>query len=191
MGQRFGIQRNEHAANAIKVVREGGTRGQQNRALMDKVMLTGAQAGVGAIGHIIEADRSIERQDTNRRRDIMGNAIADQTKLAGQQDQIRKSSQQYAGPDYQAPTDNQRPMPDWMGEGGEATPEALKASADLAISRQKTNVSALGQSVGGYDTPDGIETQHQAAGSAARDMATGDGIMKMGGMMNSLPRVRR
>lgn len=182
-------------AEATKVIRAGQTPRQLNAALLRKAILTAGLATVDAAGHTMQGVSSInaqrERTENRNKSALMQNSIRGATLEANAQDRTRAESQQYAAGEYTPPTDNQRPMPEWLGEGGEATPEALKAGADSAIERQKTNMAAQGQAVGGYDSPDGIEAQHQASTSQARDMRTGDGIMKMGGMMNSLPRTRR
>ncbi len=176
-----------HMAEAIKMLRAGQTRGQQNRALLDKVLVTGATAGIGAIGHAIEANKSLELQENQHKATIMRDAIDDQSRRAGSeaaQDRLtRASSEQYASPEYTPPSpDDQRygGAPAWL--------EDVQGAADTAKQNQRTNASAAGVAIGGYHTPEGAEQSSANANAQFRDIGTSQDMMKMGGMMNSQAR---
>ncbi len=178
---------NRHMAQAIAALRAGQTKPQRERAFLDKVLLTGAGTAIGTVGHLIDAKESTDLQANQKKAGIMRDAIRDQSKLSGEQDAIRKNSQQYASPDYAGPS----AMDERYGQPPAWLTQHIQSEANGALDNQSTNAGAAGVAVGGYDTPDGIANTANTAGQQAHDYAEFKNIAATGGMMNSLPRVQR
>ena len=74
-------------ARAIATLRAGKSRGQQNQAFMDKVILHGGTAALGAMANAAKGAESFsasqEREENARKSGIMSRAITHQTARAG------------------------------------------------------------------------------------------------------------
>lgn len=187
------MRRSEDMARAIANIRAGNTRGQKNQAFMDRAILTGATATIGAMGHAAEGAESKrmqeDRADEASKRGIMERAISQQTARAGNEARIGKESEQYASADYTGnPETDGRPVPQWLkdDQGASQTPYAIPEQASGALASQRLNSSAGDAQFGGYNTAVGLANSADAEGKLTRDIARAKG-----GMMGSLDRVPR
>lgn len=194
---RYEQRRSGDMARAIATLRAGKSRGQQNRALMDKIMFTGAQTAIGAMGHAAQGAESSalqrEQADNDSKRGIMSRAIQSQTVRVGNEARIGKEAQQYAAPDYAGdPAADGRPVPQWLKEEQDGAAHVdMSLAGSSALANQRANASATNTTFGGYDTPDGIKNRNDNADMLTRDIATARaGIDEGGGMQRSLPRTR-
>ncbi len=182
-------------ARAIATLRAGQSRSQQNQALADKALLAGAQAGIGTVGHVIDATRSEKLQKEQRQRSIMSGAIDDATRKAG----LARIEAAKPSPDYVSnaavETQGAHDLPSWLSQAqGQPVsgPDYIKEAAKSASDNQNVNIAAAGANIGGYRTPSGADDIDVDSDGRAADIQTGKNIMKatqhMGGMMGSLAR---
>ncbi len=179
----------------IHDLRNGQTSGQKRRAFNDKVGWTVLQAGIGALGHTIEAGESTKLQGEQSKRDVMRQAIANATK----QDAAMRSAprvpnappkEDFTSDEYglsQAPLAKAQALPSYADQ----MDGAVKASQ----ANQKLNSAAAGASIGGVRPPGGLDDTHNDSELRAGDIMTGQSIMKDagagGGMQQSLRRTIR
>ncbi len=190
---RYNMQRSEEMARAIHNLRIGNTKGQIDRALMDKIIVTGAQAGLGAVGHVMEGQSSEALQE-KQRNEQRARAAAGALKSAPlPPSTIPKEN--YSVDEYG--------LPRQMGPGGPGydkqmnsavqggNPDWLKSKAEEADNNQALNMAAAGANIGGYRTPAGAEASDADSDMRAANLQTGKNILDstehMGGMMSSLP----
>ena len=184
---------NRHMAEFIRMLRAGETRGQQRQALMDRAMMVGATAGIGAIGHALEGRESVRATgERNAARAASAQKVSD----AG----IRQSSEQYAAPDYDpskaSAMGHTADVPAWLTAAQGESPGDIQAQAKEATDTQAMNKAAAGAPIGGIRTPGALDSSGQEADVRAADISTGKNLMNAadtmddthGGMARSLRR---
>jgi hypothetical protein len=185
MAQRHAMVHDPNMAQAIKVLRAGGSRSQQNRAMADKALLAAGTMGLTAAGGIYSGIQSEKLQAKNAAKTQAGN-------IAAEDAAIRKSAAPYAAGEYKPPAEGDQrfgQMPSWLETAqGQGDAEAVKLLANQALANQKMNVAAAGANIGGYRTPSGLTDIEDESDVRAADISTAKNMMKMGGMMNSLAR---
>lgn len=173
---------NRHMADAIKALRAGQTRGQESRALMDRIALVAGTTGVGAIGHMIEARHS-ENAQAERDASVAGAArkVSD--------DKIRASSQQYAAPDYDpgraAAMGHSADVPAWLTQAqGHAEQPLISDLAKEAQDTQQMNKAAAGAPIGGHRPPAALDAADKDSDVRAADISTGKNLMNSADVMD-------
>ncbi len=193
---RYAMQRSEEAARAAATLRAGGSRSQQNSALKDKAIFAGIQAGIGAVGHVMQAGESGSLQEEQRKRGIMEKAIQNATK----QDAAMRSAPSIpnAPPPMHVDQDEYGLQKSPSLAGAQALPsyaDQMDGAVKASQANQKLNSAAAGASIGGVRPPGGLDDTHNDSELRAGDIMTGQSIMKDagagGGMQQSLRRTIR
>lgn len=192
------MQKDSNMESAISAIRNGETRGQQNRNLREKIAFTGAQAAMTGISGYLQGRESDQLQEENKNRAKMGNAIQSQTqerdRLLQAPDDYKSNDDGSTGPEWLRtgkvehgkdwfpgePKQDQGPVD--LSLPGDHDP-FVQDAAKRAREQQGSNVAAAGASIGGYRTVQGLDDADHQSDVLAADMSTGKNLMKAGKMM--------
>jgi len=196
---RFEMRKSADMERAIQALRTGQTRSQKDRDFAIKVAGAGGIAALtGAAGYLQgrESDQLQERQASKAQ---MSGAIESQTK---ERDRLLQ-----APGDYKSYDDGSHEGPEWL-RGGKAPergkdwfpsephedqgPVELSLATDEYERNQDLNSAAAGATIGGYLTPEALNSHDLESDERAADMNNGKNLIRaagvMGGMSRSLPR---
>ncbi len=187
-------------AERIKAIREGRTEGQYQRNFNTNAIVTAAKGAAQVGGGILSGIKSKQLQKQQAEKDAaraqagkdlelsQGQERADMERVnqgAARDKSLMRSSEQYASPDYTGRTSADSTVPSWLDDSMRRY--SMEDDAKDALSRQGANDAAHDAPVGGQYTKDGAATSYGNADSQARDMQTGTGLMKSGGLAGTNP----
>lgn len=184
---RYGIKKSEEMEHAIKVLRAGQSRGQQNQALLDKVMMHGAQAGLMGANGVYQATKSDEAKEEReyaRAAEASRAALRTAPRVPNAPPVQDPQADEYGlHTDPLTRANSERSYEDEMNN-------SVAAGAKAAQARLGMNASAELSTIGGYSTPNGRRNDQDQSDMLTRDISTANDGMQHGGMMNSLSRMR-